>query len=297
MEKEDSVLFKYLDVRGAYSMLYMGNLQFTNATRLNDPFDCHPDLIDFSNVPENNYRNLDKDFLRKMESNRFIKNWLQVWICSLSKVFDSVQMWAYYGNHKGVCIGLDRDLTAKCVSRCFWSAMEKDGYGKDVHYEDIVHKPDYFHEPMDFFTYQLTTKAKAWQHEQEVRLYVIKPPFTYCRLPYRPKSRFKRIDCKDVRHYPILQKKCFVSIYLGVNISEEYKISLIELVMEKYPDMKIYQMEPDPVSFKLTPILLNGKEILSGLSVRHNIRKYFRDAITRFRTRSRKPKRYWLTGI
>lgn len=33
-------------------MLYYSNLQFTNATQLNDPFDCHPSLIDFSNVPK-----------------------------------------------------------------------------------------------------------------------------------------------------------------------------------------------------------------------------------------------------
>ena len=33
-------------------MLKRGNLQFTNATKLNDPFDCHPALINFSNYPK-----------------------------------------------------------------------------------------------------------------------------------------------------------------------------------------------------------------------------------------------------
>ena len=41
-------LYKYLDFNGGLMMLHYGNLQFTNATQLNDPFDCHPSLIDFS---------------------------------------------------------------------------------------------------------------------------------------------------------------------------------------------------------------------------------------------------------
>lgn len=42
-------LYKYLDFTGGLMMLHYSNLQFTNATQLNDPFDCHPSLIDFSN--------------------------------------------------------------------------------------------------------------------------------------------------------------------------------------------------------------------------------------------------------
>ena len=45
-------LYKYLDFTGGLMMLHYSNLQFTNATQLNDPFDCHPSLIDFSNVPK-----------------------------------------------------------------------------------------------------------------------------------------------------------------------------------------------------------------------------------------------------
>ena len=48
----EAKLYKYLDFNGGLMMLYYGNLQFTNATQLNDPFDCHPSLIDFSNVPK-----------------------------------------------------------------------------------------------------------------------------------------------------------------------------------------------------------------------------------------------------
>ena len=46
------ILYKYLDIVGAKCMIGNRNLQFTNASQLNDPFDCHPKLIDYSNVPD-----------------------------------------------------------------------------------------------------------------------------------------------------------------------------------------------------------------------------------------------------
>lgn len=57
-------LYKYLDIKGGLAMLHNSNLQFTNSTRLNDPFDCHPSLFDFSNVPVNEYNWPPADFLK-----------------------------------------------------------------------------------------------------------------------------------------------------------------------------------------------------------------------------------------
>lgn len=52
----------------------------------------------------------------------------------------------------------------------------------EVQYKDIVEKPDYFRDAKDFFHYQLSTKAKAWEHEQEVRLFILDPWPTYMSL-------------------------------------------------------------------------------------------------------------------
>ena len=41
-----------MDITGAKRMIWNSNLQFTNATQLNDPFDCHPKLLDYSDVPK-----------------------------------------------------------------------------------------------------------------------------------------------------------------------------------------------------------------------------------------------------
>lgn len=40
-------LYKYLDASGGLAMLYKSTLMFTNATQLNDPFDCHPAYTHF----------------------------------------------------------------------------------------------------------------------------------------------------------------------------------------------------------------------------------------------------------
>ena len=61
----DARFYKYLDVKGGLAMLRNSNLQFTNSTRLNDPFDCHPALFDFSNVPVNANNWPPADFLRE----------------------------------------------------------------------------------------------------------------------------------------------------------------------------------------------------------------------------------------
>ena len=49
----DRILYKYLDAKGGLAMLEHHNLQFTNATQFNDPFDCHPALFDCSKPPAN----------------------------------------------------------------------------------------------------------------------------------------------------------------------------------------------------------------------------------------------------
>lgn len=38
-------LYKYFDAKGGLAMLEHNNIQFTNATKLNDPFDCNSRLI------------------------------------------------------------------------------------------------------------------------------------------------------------------------------------------------------------------------------------------------------------
>lgn len=256
-----SKLYKYLDIDGGLAMLSNSNIQFTNATRLNDPFDCHPSLIDFANVPEKQMRVWGQELVMKAESSQFEQRRNGTWLCSLSKVNDSLLMWSYYSNHKGVCIGLDMEKTRKCLSNIlcsnFIGALEF-----DVQYKQIIEKPDYFKykNGFDLLKYQLSTKAKEWEHEQEVRLVLINPtpaiiPNHSCMvtmaLPYEPKDETKAVDWREVRAYHKICGECFESVYLGVNVDEDKRNQIIEAAKNLNPDIKIYQMIVDAGAFKL----------------------------------------------
>lgn len=256
-----NLLYKYLDVDGGLAMLSNSNIQFTNATRLNDPFDCHPSLIDFSNVPVEQTSVWGKNLVMRAECNRHERNRDETWLCSLSKVNNSLLMWSYYSNHRGVCIGLDMEKTRKCLSNIlcsnFIGALEF-----DVQYKDIIEKPDYFKQKNDFelLRYQLSTKAKEWEHEHEARLVLINPtpaiiPNHSCMvtmaLPYEPKDKSKMIDWKDVRAYYKIGGECFESVYLGVKIDEDKRKQIIENAKNLNSEIMIYQMKVDVDAFRL----------------------------------------------
>ena len=247
----ETKLYKYLDSNGGLKMLEYSNLQFTNATKLNDPFDCHPALIDFSNVPKEACKAWFADDIAWLMSSKFQRNRDKAWICSLSKNHDSMLMWAYYGNHKGVCIGLDMDKAKQYLDNIQCSVF-RGALEFDVQYKEVIEKPDFFHERIDYYRYQYSTKAKEWEHEQEVRLVLIEPSiaFTPMALLNDPKEG-EITDWKEVRAYPKIGGECFDSLFLGIKIDEEKKAEIIKTALTLNPDIKIYQMEIDPKAFKL----------------------------------------------
>ena len=258
-------LYKYLDAKGGLMMLQNSNLQFTNATRLNDPFDCHPALLDFSNAPVNEHNWPPADFLKEKGITDMENLRSSAWICSLSKVNDSLLMWTYYGNHNGVCVGLDMEKVRKYLSniycKIFVGAMEM-----EVQYIDVVERPDYFYGANDYFHYLLSTKAKEWEHEQEVRLLLIDP--TPAWIPNQPffapmmrqgeqKNEEEIIDKKEFKAYPHLGGECFESLYLGIKMDEQEKIRIIEAARKCNQNVKIYQMAVEPEALKLKEELLS----------------------------------------
>ena len=259
--KDNPKLYKYLDVNGGSSMLHFGNLQFTNATRLNDPFDCHPALFDFSNAPDYPNEWPPKDF-RVAKGKLDTKNLRnRAWICSLSKIHDSLPMWSYYcSNHGGVCIGLDMEKIDPYLSIIHCGIYI--GYTEmEVQYRDVINKPSYFGGTRDAISYQLSTKAKAWEHEQEVRLLLLDPTagpyehpcFARMALPpnFKRKSDNESIDWKDQRAYIHLGGECFDSLYLGINMEPEIREKFIAEARKCNQDIKIYQMTIDPDAFRL----------------------------------------------
>ena len=247
----DSIkLYKYLDADGGLAMFSNGNIQFTNATKLNDPFDCHPSLIDFSHVPTERARAWGKEAIMDLESNRYEHQRDNTWICSLSKNYDSLLMWSYYNCHKGICIGIDMEKADKYLSRIWGSIIL--GYLKfEVQYKDIIEKPDFFKRKEDLWSYQLSTKAKAWEHEQEVRLVIVDPSRIFPHYVPKEFQEKEIIDYKEIRFVPKLSGECYDSIYLGVNIDDEMRNKIINAAKNLNPDIKIYQMKADANAFKL----------------------------------------------
>ena len=256
-----NLLYKYLDADGGLKMLKCQNLQFTNASRLNDPFDCHPSLIDFSNVPETRCKAWPPDIIKLLESSPYKRNWENAWICSLSKVNDALLMWSYYGNHKGVCIGIDMEKADNYLSQ-IWHGNYIGVHKLEVQYKDIVKKPDYSHDIDNgrFFDYQLGTKAKAWEHEQEVRLLMSEPHpgLTPCDFPKESKKKDGSVDYKDFRFYPPIGRECFCSLYIGINTPEDKQKEILKVAQWLNPDMKIYKMRVDPDAFRLKAELVEN---------------------------------------
>lgn len=189
--------------------------------------------------------------IRMMQSDKYRRLRERAWVCSLSKVNDSLLMWSYYTFHTGVCIGLNMDKVAKFLHPMLGQIVYPEAM--EVSYSDIVSKPDYFKEAKDFHHYQLCTKAKAWEHEQEMRLIIIDPNNSCMPMgtSYEQKNENDLIPWNEVRFYPPIGNDCFESIYLGINISQEDKESIVKIAKDLNPKIKIYQMKTNPTAFKL----------------------------------------------
>lgn len=242
-------LFKYLDFNGGLAMLEHHNLQFTNTTKFNDPFDCHPALFEYSHVPDRPHNWPPADFLSSKGESDMENLRNSIWMCCLSKVFDSLLMWAYYNNHKGICIGLNKESVLNCCQYKFFGFMPL--FAGEVIYKEILQKPDYFkdHPSWDDL---LLTKAKVWEHEQEVRLITRNPAWIHAgrNVPDEFKDE-EIIDGKEIRHYPSLSNDCFESVYLGVNMLPRNKAKIIDTAKKLNPYIEIFQMTIDPETFRL----------------------------------------------
>ena len=249
------VLYKYLDIGGAQWMLGLEerkypNLQFTNATQLNDPFDCHPSLIDHESMVDKNLQGIRKEWQKEVEENRATNLRNDTWLCSLSKIYDSILMWAHYCyGHKGVCIGLDIEKVLNNIPDLFALAGVLDF---EVQYQDIIRRPSGGINP---WHYQLSTKAKDWEYEREVRLIAENPSGMYAAFtPQQAKENKpnKAWDWKKIHQYMPLKGECFESIYFGINTDPNEKEKIINHACKHLnPNIKLYQMSVDENAFRL----------------------------------------------
>ena len=123
--------------------------------------------------------------------------------------------------------------------------------GKEVQYKEVIDKPNFYLDKEDFFNYQVYTKAKAWEHEQEVRLFIYEPS------PWHMKAHSSTDgDIKKLKTFVSLSAECFEALYLGVKISTEDKEEIIQKAKTLNPNIKIYQMNIDSNTFCLIEKLI-----------------------------------------
>lgn len=241
----ETKLYKYLDVKGGLAMLEKSNLQFTNATQLNDPFDCHPGLFDYSKANTRAAKVFGKELIGRGEFVNANTRRNETWICSLSKVYNNLLMWSYYNGHKGVCIGLNKEKTKDCLSH-ICNGINIGAKEMEVQYKEIIEKPDFFHgDYFPKFEYQLSTKAKEWKHEQEVRFLLIDPMPTV--VPHHPSF----VDVVGSHVYHDISHDSFEALYLGVRINTKDREAIKKAAKKLNPNIKIYQMKIDPDAFRL----------------------------------------------
>lgn len=251
---ENRVLYKYLDIDGAIAMLKNRTVRFSNATKQNDPFDCHPSLIDHSSAADGAPTEEWGRLMVFTEENRAENDRDNTWFCSLSKIKDSIPMWSYYSqNHQGVCIGLNIEKVLKNTPQLF-SMTYVEPLVCEVQYKDILQRPS------GGFTwyYQLTTKAKDWAHEQEVRLIMPFATRMYSadttELLERENKGENIHDKEYPRDMPLRDGECFEAVYLGIKIDEVKKAEIIKYARDLNPNIKIYQMQVDDAAFRLKAV-------------------------------------------
>lgn len=260
------ILYKYLDINGGKCMIGMEgalnrpNIQFTNAAQLNDPFDCHPNLMDFSDIPEYilNLEKVPLEWYTEKEKKDALNLRNDTWLSSFSKTNDSLLMWSHYcSNHKGICIGMNLVEMRASMPSMGVGMYLLEPLRLEVEYQDIIKRPKAYHSPIDPHFYQLLTKAKAWEYEQEVRLIIEKPhPFLAMLTPEQEKQakRNEVMDWKEVHHYLPIGGERFIEIYFGINTNPKEKAKIINFARTNLnPDIKLYQMQVDPDAFRLKP--------------------------------------------
>lgn len=235
-------------------MIGNSNLQFTNATQLNDPFDCHPSLLYYSKGSNGmNQESTSAEWQKEIMENDALCLRDDTWLCSLSKINNSIVMWSHYGdNHRGACIGLDMEQVKHSVPPMF-GQIYLEPIELEVKYRDILKRPEYDYPS---WLYQWQTKAKEWEYEQEIRLLIKEPSPMYAALTPEQSKRKDVIDWKEVHHYMPLRGECFESIYFGIKIAPAEKAKIVNYAISKLnPHIKICQMGINKDALRLEPIL------------------------------------------
>lgn len=259
-----TTVFKYLDLSQNHNKqsLLQNYLWFSDPTSFNDPFDCttpfsydllsedevfckryyndfsytiYPDISDSQRreFVETNVKNMlsqkgNKEYFENLYKESIfdkhiaaIKEWGVLCTCMIN---DNILLWSHYAsNHTGICLSINTNN--------FLENLEDPGIG-EVKYDNFpLIYPPFTHDVSEVdksFPPIFLNKAPFWSYELEYRFFL----------------------------YPISNRKKSLSnavegIYMGMNISNEDKLFIIEVCKKSDGKVKLFQAKKAYLKYEL----------------------------------------------
>ena len=174
-----------------------------------------------------------KEFTKRLNETHYKTANKSIGILCLTKNYNNLLMWAHYANsHKGFVVGLDSDNSFFKQDKDDKNLM---GKLKKVIYNN--ERPSESFENMNVENAYLT-KSKEWSYEEEYRMFT----------PFKRASQIKNDNIYLYNFTP----DAIVSIYCGVNMSEENKEKIKEIVAHEHLQyINLFQSEISEQHFKL----------------------------------------------
>ncbi|WP_282037347.1 DUF2971 domain-containing protein [Saccharicrinis aurantiacus] len=185
------IIYKYVDFKGAQEIISNGTLLIKNPAYFNDPYDCHPKLICYDNLPEQylkdlinkQFPNLSRQERRKKQleairnskeplidlfKNDFAlrERYLKGVTCFSKKKLD-ILMWSMYADsHKGLCVGFN-------FEKLYRSLKSQNEFNEViplfVKYSKVLKSNCFFEDSFKAVVEWLRTKSIDWKYEDEIR--------------------------------------------------------------------------------------------------------------------------------
>lgn len=217
-------------------------IYFTNREKLNDPFDCYPNMIqvneDVNELLSSFSKRVESDYSLSASQRKEIidyfsqnpKELLSLTVISKEKTLNSMGfacfskqatnllMWSHYSNfHRGICLEFDTTL-----DKNFFKYLSGMDYLEEMPKFIFPAKKE-----SEIFEKVLTTKHKCWDSEEELRLV--------------------RDEYGSYKFNPT----CLRNIYFGLKAEETFIQQVISST-RNYPHLNHYRSSPSRDKFGLT---------------------------------------------
>ncbi len=244
---ENRELYKFYSLKDDYSFVEKiikdNTIKFGDPNEFNDPFECRS-VLGISSIKatrkqldeltkNSGKRYSDDALLRaydgivKISLEAYRRKTLSKYgLLCLSGTWDNILMWSHYSNdHKGIVLIFQFNK-----DHSYYDKMMKVQYKKGITYFELDHV-NCGKKIWESFS----TKDPIWEYENEYR--VILPP-----------SEIHLFDGNGIKHFP---RELLKGLIFGYKISPVIRESILRIVNEFYPSLKLFDIILDESEVKL----------------------------------------------